>query len=68
VIAQSRKFKIVVGAREITKLAETYSQGAQGELLAIIGSSGFLEISINKGNAARTLAVQRGAEVIVELS
>ena len=67
-ISQTKSFKIVVGTREIHKFAQTYSQGVPGELFAILGSSGFLEISVNKGNAARTLGVQRGAEVTVELS
>jgi hypothetical protein len=61
------KFKIVVNSREITSLAQTYAQGAPGEVLALIGSSGFLEISVNKGSAARTLNAQRGTEVSVQL-
>jgi len=60
-------FKITVGSREIDRLAETYSQGAPGEVLAIIGSSGFLEIAVNKGSATRALNLQRGAEVALAL-
>jgi S-adenosylmethionine hydrolase len=60
-------FKITVGSREIDRLALNYSQGAPGEVLAIIGSSGFLEISVNKGSAAKALNLQRGAEVHVTL-
>lgn len=66
-VAAGASFKILVGSREISKLSQTYSQGAQGELLAVVGSSGFLEISVNKGSAARTLGLQRGAEVTVQL-
>ncbi|HEX9760924.1 MAG TPA: SAM-dependent chlorinase/fluorinase [Candidatus Acidoferrales bacterium] len=58
-------FKIVVNGKEITRLAQNYTQGAQGELLAIVGSSGYIEISTNRGSAARALGVQRGAEVSV---
>jgi S-adenosylmethionine hydrolase len=61
------KFKITAGARDIDKLSQTYSYGAPGELVAVIGSSGFLEISVNKGNAAKALNLQRGAEVIIFL-
>lgn len=60
-------FKITAGSREIDKMSQNYAQGAPGELLAVIGSSGFLEISVNKGNAARALNMQRGAEVTVVL-
>lgn len=61
------KFKIRVGQGEIRKLAQTFAQGSAGEAFGIIGSSGYIEVSMNKGNAARTLGANRGAEVIVEL-
>ncbi len=61
------KFNIRVGQTEIRKLVQTFAQGAAGEAFGIIGSSGYLEISVNKGNAARKLGAHRGAEVTVEL-
>ncbi len=61
-------FKLSVANKEVSKLAQSYSQCAQGEPFAIIGSSGFLEISMSKGNAARTLGAQRGAEVTLQFS
>ena len=36
----------------IPRLSKTYSDVKKGEFLALIGSSGFLEISINRGSAA----------------
>jgi hypothetical protein len=33
--------------------------------LALIGSRGYLEIAVNKGNAAQVLNVEKGAEVRV---
>ena len=65
--APNGKIKIQVAGKEIHQLAQTYAQGAPGEPFGVLGSSGFLEISVNKGNAARLLGAQRGAEVIVEL-
>jgi len=62
------KLKLLVGSTEIHQLAQTYAQGAPGEPFAILGSSGFLEISVNKGSAAHALGVQRGAEVTLELA
>lgn len=61
------KIKIQVAGKEIHQLAQTYAQGAPGEPFGVLGSSGFLEIAVNKGNAAQLLGAQRGAEVIVEL-
>lgn len=60
-------FKISVGNREITSLLQNFAQAAPGEVLAIIGSSGNLEICVNKGSAAKTLNLGRGAEVTVQL-
>ncbi len=53
--------------RKITKMVQTFAQGVAGEAVGLIGSSGYLEISVNKGNAAKTLGAGRGAEVTVEL-
>jgi len=64
----SNAFKITVGKAEITKLCSSYSEGAQGELFAIVGSTGFLEISANKGAASRLAGADKGSEVAVTLA
>jgi S-adenosylmethionine hydrolase len=51
----------------VNKIVPTFAQGAAGEAVGVIGSSGYLEICVNKGSAARTIAAGRGAEVTVEL-
>jgi S-adenosylmethionine hydrolase len=61
------KLAISVGNARIARVVETFAQGAADEPVGLIGSSGYLEISVNKGNASRTLGVERGAEVTVEL-
>jgi S-adenosylmethionine hydrolase len=66
-LTEGAKFKIAVNSREIDKLSQHYAQGAPGEVLALIGSSGYLEISVNKGNAAKALGAQRGTEVSIQL-
>ncbi len=66
--AEDGKFTIRAGSATVTKLVPTFASGANGEAIGFIGSSGYLEISINKANASRTLALGRGAEVTVELS
>ena len=65
--ATDGKFAIRVGNVQITKLSPTFAQGATGEAIAVVGSSGYVEIAMNKANAARALGVARGAEVTVEL-
>jgi S-adenosylmethionine hydrolase len=61
------KIRLQVGGKSVEKLAQTFAQGAAGEPMAIVGSSGFLEIAVNKAQAARVLGVNRGAEVILEI-
>ena len=65
--AAGGNFTIRVGNGQIKKIVPTFAQGAAGEAVGIVGSSGYLEISVNKGSAARTLAAARGAEVTIEL-
>ena len=61
------KVKVFVGSKEVGKMVRTFADGAQGEPVALIGSSGFLEFAVNKGDAAKALSANRGAEVTVEL-
>ena len=63
----SNGFKITVGKAEVTKLYTSYAQGTQGELFAIVGSAGFLEISANKGAASRLSGADKGSEVAVTI-
>jgi len=58
--------KIVIGEFEIDVINNNYSNVAKGELLAIIGSSGYLEISANMGSAARI--IDRSSEVVCLLN
>ncbi len=59
--------KIQVNGKEVTRLVDTFTEGEPGAPVAIVGSSGFLEIAVNKGHAARTLGVGRGAAVMIPL-
>ena len=52
-----------VGAHTISRLVETFANCAADEPIAYVGSSGYLEIAINKANASRKLAIARGTPV-----
>ena len=60
--AQSKKQikNIKINNLTLNSIKRTYSDVKVGELLALWGSAGFLEISINKGNAAEHLKCQVG--------
>ena len=60
-------FKIIINQQEITSLNTSYSTGKPSEIFAIVGSSGYLEISTNRGSAAKALNAGRGAEVSLML-
>jgi S-adenosyl-L-methionine hydrolase (adenosine-forming) len=59
---------IKAGNTSITKIVPTFAKAPAGEAVGIIGSSGYLEISVNKASAARTLGIARGAEVTLEIT
>jgi len=65
--AADGKFSIKVGNGTVSTVVPTFSSGAAGEPIGVIGSSGYLEISVNKGSAAKTLGAARGAEVTIEV-
>ena len=66
-VAPDGKFTIRVGNGMTQRMVGTFADGAAGEPVALIGSTGYVEIAVNKGNAARTLGAARGSEVTVEL-
>ena len=60
---QQSTFKIYVGNTILKHISVSFSEVTDGEAVALIGSSGMLEIAINKGNAERMLGVEKGAPV-----
>ena len=57
--------QLQVGTQVVSKFVETFAQGNGTEPFAYVGSSGFVEIGVNKGNAARTLGLNRGTPVVL---
>jgi S-adenosyl-L-methionine hydrolase (adenosine-forming) len=64
---QATGFKITVGKKDITKLRTNYAEGAQGEVFAILGSMGYLEIASNRGAASQLAGAAKGTEVNITL-
>ncbi len=63
-----RALHISIGAVTIPRLSHCYAEVDCGHPLAIIGSSGFLEIAVRNGNARQQLAVSPGADVMIKLA
>ena len=55
----SNGFVIRAGKSEIYQLNSAYAESEKGRCLAIIGSSGHLEISVNQGSADQVLGLKR---------
>lgn len=59
---------VEIAPHRIKGLARTYADRAPGELMALIGSSGYLEIAVRDGNAARLLGARLGDAVLVRIN
>ena len=59
-------FKFVINKKEITQLYKSYSEGKTSEVFIVLGSSGYLEVAVNCGSAAKLLDVDRGVEVTLQ--
>lgn len=56
---RNRQFRIFFRRNEvISQLSETYADVAEGQKLALFNAAGYLEIAINKGNAAGLFGLQ----------
>lgn len=58
-----KSVKIYVGNTILHEIAATFGAVTEGEPVAYIGSSGMLEVGINKGSAEQMLGVQKGAQI-----
>ena len=60
-----RPFELIVGFEKVGKRATHYAECEYGELYAVMGSAGYLEIILRDGSAAKRLGVVSGAPVDV---
>lgn len=58
---ERRNFSMHLGPRQIEVLVRSYAESSPGELFLIVGSSGYLEVSVNQGSAARAIGCEAGA-------
>ena len=57
------KWRITAGKSEFNSIEQTYGRLKAGEALALTGSTGFVEIAVNQGNAASKLDLAPGTRV-----
>lgn len=61
----SRSLKLQIGRRPKIPVADYYQAVPHGRPLGVLGSSGFLEIAVNGGSAAKRLGLKNGDKVTV---
>jgi hypothetical protein len=60
-------WQVSVGSENIRGLSRTFSDVEPGNLLAYVGSSGYLEIAVREGNAAQRLGIGVGESVRLKM-
>jgi S-adenosylmethionine hydrolase len=53
-------FEMLFGGHPVSRVASSYAEMPAGEMFVIAGSAGFLEVSVNRGNAAKALGAASG--------
>jgi hypothetical protein len=64
---EGREFSLLAGGCEIGAMARNYAAAPPGEMVAMVGSGGYLEIAIGRDSAARRIACQPGAALELRL-
>ena len=60
-----KPFRLKVGKTVVLNFATHYADVKRGTVMALVGSSGTLEISVNGGNAAQKLGARIGTQVVL---
>jgi len=58
--SKQQQFVLRVGQYNVPKLSNSYAEGEKGELIALFGSSGLLEFSVNQGMLPNWLRLDLG--------
>lgn len=62
-----RPFAFAVGPQSVEVLAQNYAEAGVGEVFAIVGSSGYYEISVREASAARATGCAGGSPVELQV-
>ncbi len=65
-IDRQHAMETTIGRKKIVGLSKTYTDVKVGEPLVLLGSAGFLEVSINQGNARKYFKVDRGNKIVIK--
>jgi S-adenosyl-L-methionine hydrolase (adenosine-forming) len=60
---RTRAFGLNVGFQTVSRLALTFTECTAGEIVVLVGSSGYLEVATNQASAAKALGCGAGSPV-----
>lgn len=58
--------RVSIGGVEVIGIKRAYADVGRGQLLALVGSGGFLEVAVREGSAAERLSLRPGDPIVVE--
>jgi S-adenosylmethionine hydrolase len=58
---EARNVSLTIGPQQVSVVARNYAECGAGELFLIVGSSGYVEVSVNQASAARAIGCETGA-------
>jgi len=62
-LLETHKARLTIGPRRVNVVARKYAECPAGELFLIVGSSGYVEVSMNLASAASAIGCETGAPV-----
>jgi hypothetical protein len=62
-----KAIETIIGKKKVAGLNKTYTDVQPGEPLVLFGSAGFLEVSVNQGNARKYFKADKGKKIIVKM-
>jgi len=66
-VVADKPFRITIGETVIERIAPSYADAQEGEIIALFGSSQQREIAVRNGNCKKILQIEKGAEISVNL-
>jgi S-adenosylmethionine hydrolase len=58
---ETRNVCLSIGPQQVTVMARNYAECGAGELFLVMGSSGYVEVSVGQASAARVIGCETGA-------
>ncbi len=66
--SKQRRFAFQVGEHTIGKISAAYAEGDKRDVIALVGSSGFFEFSVNRGSALKLTGVGVGKDFFMKVA